>query len=84
MANSSQEPNGLLQGHVWHTSDDTWFGLGNVGALIIGVPIGLATAIFLAEMAHPKQAGSSIRHTTSGGNPIRHIGFIGLIILVPS
>lgn len=55
-----------------------------LGALLIGVPIGLATAIFLAEMAPPGTSRilkSAIQ--LLAGIPSVVFGFIGLVILVP-
>jgi len=55
-----------------------------LGALLIGVPIGLATAIFLAEWRRPEQAGSlKSAIQLLAGIPSVVFGFIGLVILVP-
>ena len=64
----------MILGSVWVT----------LGALIIGVPIGLATAIFLAEMA-PSRTSQILKSAIQllAGIPSVVFGFIGLIILVP-
>jgi len=57
---------------------------GTIGAIIIGVPIGLMTAIFLAKIANPK--ASAIVNTAVellAGIPSVVYGFIGLTVLVP-
>lgn len=57
---------------------------GTLGAIAIGVPIGLLTAIFLSKMASPKVAGM-IRPTVDllAGIPSVVYGLIGMMVLVP-
>lgn len=64
----------MILGSVWVT----------LGALLIGVPMGLATAIFLAEMA-PPGASRILKFAIQllAGIPSVVFGFIGLVILVP-
>jgi len=54
------------------------------GALLIGVPLGLAVAILLAEFA-PEKAAQILRPAVQllAGIPSVIYGFIGLIVLVP-
>lgn len=57
---------------------------GTLGALIIGAPIGLLTAIFLSKFASPKAA--SVLNTVVellAGIPSVVYGFVGLTLLVP-
>ena len=58
--------------------------LGSFGAIIIGVFIGLFTAIFLAELA-PKRLAAVIRPAIEllAGIPSVVYGFFGLMVLVP-
>lgn len=55
-----------------------------LGALIIGVPLGVGCAIFLAEVA-PKKVTSTVRPAIEllAGIPSVVYGFYGLVILVP-
>ncbi|MGI6649003.1 MAG: phosphate ABC transporter permease subunit PstC [Bacillota bacterium] len=55
-----------------------------LGALIIGVPLGVMGAIFLAEMA-PSQAARIIRPAVEllAGIPSVVYGFYGLVVIVP-
>jgi len=64
----------MILGSVWVT----------LAALLIGVPIGLATAIFLAEMA-PSRTSQVLKSSIQllAGIPSVVFGFIGLVILVP-
>lgn len=65
----------LLAGTIWVT----------VGALIIGVPTGIACALFLAKILPPKPARlfkSAIE--LLAGIPSVVYGFFGLVILVPA
>lgn len=54
------------------------------GALLLGVPLGLGCAIFLAEFA-PKRASTVLKPAIEllAGIPSVVYGFIGLVILVP-
>ena len=57
---------------------------GTAGAVVIGVPIGLMTAIFLAKVAHPRVA--AVIHTAVellAGIPSVVYGLVGMIVLVP-
>ena len=85
----------FLFGKVWQsTASVPKFGIlpfiltsvyGTAGAIIIGVPIGLLTAIFLAKVAPPKVA-NVIRPAVEllAGIPSVVYGLIGMIILVPA
>ncbi|HIS56489.1 MAG: phosphate ABC transporter permease subunit PstC [Lachnospiraceae bacterium] len=85
----------FLFGTVWQsTAADPKFGIlpfimtsiwGTIGAVIIGVPIGLFTAIFLAKMAPPKVA--AVVHPAVellAGIPSVVYGLIGMMVLVPA
>ena len=57
---------------------------GTAGAVLIGVPVGLMTAIYLAKVANPRMA--AILHTAVellAGIPSVVYGLVGMIILVP-
>jgi phosphate transport system permease protein len=57
---------------------------GTAGAVMLGVPVGLMTAIFLAKMAPPKVA--AVLHTAVellAGIPSVVYGLVGMIVLVP-
>ena len=58
---------------------------GTAGAVVIGVPVGLMTAVFLAKMAPPK-AAAVIRSAVSllAGIPSVVYGLVGMIVLVPA
>jgi phosphate transport system permease protein len=84
----------FLFGQVWRpTASDPSFGIlpmvltsiyGTLGAILIGVPVGLMTAIFLAKIAPPKVA--AIVNTAVellAGIPSVVYGFVGIIVLVP-
>lgn len=64
----------MILGSVWVT----------IGAILVGVPLGLAVAIFSAEIA-PKRAAAIIRPVIQllAGIPSVIYGFIGLTILAP-
>lgn len=57
---------------------------GTCGAILIGVPVGLLCAIFLAKMS-PKAAGSVVRNVVDllAGIPSVVYGLVGMIIIVP-
>lgn len=57
---------------------------GTCGAIIIGVPVGLLCAIFLAKMS-PKKVGSAVRNVVDllAGIPSVVYGLVGMIIIVP-
>ncbi|MDD3114416.1 MAG: phosphate ABC transporter permease subunit PstC [Anaerovibrio sp.] len=86
----------FILGTTWQptaTTVDPAFGIlpfimtsiyGTAGAVLIGVPIGLLTAIFLAKAAPPKFA--KVIHTAVellAGIPSVVYGLVGMIILVP-
>ena len=84
----------FLFGQVWRsTGADPAFGIlpfiltsiyGTIGAILIGVPIGLMTAIFLAKVANPRLA--AVVNTAVellAGIPSVVYGFVGMIVLVP-
>lgn len=64
----------MIAGSVWVTG----------GALLVGVPIGVACAIFLAEIA-PQRVGRIVKPAIEllAGIPSVVYGFMGLVILVP-
>lgn len=87
-------PVDFLLGQVWQsTAKDPQFGIlpfimtsvwGTLGAVLIGVPIGLCTAIFLAKLAPPKIA--AVVHPAVellAGIPSVVYGLIGMMVLVP-
>lgn len=57
---------------------------GTLGAVLIGVPIGLLCAIFLAKMS-PKKVGNVVRNVVDllAGIPSVVYGLVGMIIIVP-
>jgi phosphate transport system permease protein len=58
---------------------------GTAGAVVLGVPLGILTAVFLAKVAPPKLAG--ILHTAVellAGIPSVVYGLVGMILLVPA
>lgn len=57
---------------------------GTAGALVLGVPVGLMTAIFLAKAA-PRRVAGAIRAAVQllAGIPSVVYGLVGMIILVP-
>lgn len=85
----------FLFGKVWaSTAENASYGIlpfiltsiyGTGGAILIGVPVGLLCAIFLAKMAHPKIA-AIVRNVTSllAGIPSVVYGLVGMIIIVPA
>lgn len=57
---------------------------GAAGAVILGVPLGIMTAVFLSKVAHPKVA--KVIHTAVellAGIPSVVYGLVGMIVLVP-
>lgn len=58
---------------------------GTAGAVVIGIPIGLLTAVFLAKVAPPKLA-NVIRTAVQllAGIPSVVYGLVGMIVLVPA
>lgn len=85
---------GFLLGKVWaSTAAEPLYGIlpfiltsvyGTLGAILIGVPVGLLCAIFLAKMA-PKRIGSIVRSVVDllSGIPSVVYGLVGMIIIVP-
>ena len=84
----------FLRGQTWApTAADPSYGIlpflltsvyGTAGAVLIGVPVGLLTAIYLAKVANPRMA--AIIHTAVellAGIPSVVYGLVGMIILVP-
>ena len=58
---------------------------GTAGAIVLGVPVGLLTAVFLSKVAPPKVA--SVIHTAVellAGIPSVVYGLVGMIVLVPA
>ncbi len=88
-------PIDFLFGTVWKsTAAEPQFGIlpfiltsvwGMFGALLIGVPVGLFTAIFLAKLA-PAKLGNVVRPAVEllAGIPSVVYGLIGMIVLVPA
>ncbi len=84
----------FLFGRVWaSTAAEPSYGIlpfiltsvyGTCGAILIGVPIGLLCAIFLAKMS-PKKVGSIVRNVVDllAGIPSVVYGLVGMIIIVP-
>ena len=85
----------FLFGTRWaSTAADPQFGIlpfilasawGTLGAILIGVPIGLFTAVFLAKVASPRVAGM-VRPAVEllAGIPSVVYGLIGMMVLVPA
>ena len=84
----------FLLGDVWaSTAGDAKFGIlpfiltsiyGTLGAIIIGVPIGILTAIYLSKIASEKVksiVGSAV--SLLAGIPSVVYGLVGMIVLVP-
>ncbi len=87
----------FLTGQVWEpatTTREPSFGIlpfiltsvyGTAGAILIGVPVGLFTALFLSKVAPPKVA-KVIRGAVEllAGIPSVVYGLVGMIVLVPA
>ena len=87
----------FLFGRVWdptNTTTGAQYGIlafiltsvyGTAGAIIIGVPVGLLTAVFLARVAPPRVA-AAIRTAVQllAGIPSVVYGLVGMIVLVPA
>ena len=83
----------FLFGTKWYASTED-FGIfaiiltsfaGTAGAILLGVPVGLMTAVFLAKVAPPKMA--AVIHTAVellAGIPSVVYGLVGMILLVPA
>ena len=91
---------GLVQflfGRVWdptNTTTGAQYGIlaflltsiyGTAGAILVGVPVGLMTAVFLARVAPPRLA-AAIRTAVQllAGIPSVVYGLVGMIVLVPA
>lgn len=84
----------FLFGTVWaSTAADPYYGIlpfiltsvyGTLGAILIGVPVGLLCAIFLAKMSS-KGVGSLVRNVVDllAGIPSVVYGLVGMILVVP-
>lgn len=84
----------FLFGRVWaSTAAQPSFGIlpfilasiyGTCGAILIGVPVGLLCAVFLAKIS-PEKAGSVVRNVVDllAGIPSVVYGLVGMIIIVP-
>lgn len=84
----------FLFGKTWSsTSDDPSYGIlpfiltsiyGTAGAIIIGVPIGFFTAVYLAKLA-PKKLRAVMENAVSllAGIPSVVYGLVGMMVLVP-
>lgn len=84
----------FLFGKVWaSTSARPSYGIlpfiltsvyGTCGAILIGVPVGLLCAVFLAKMS-PKKLGGIVRNVVDllAGIPSVVYGLVGMIIIVP-
>ena len=87
----------FLFGRVWdptNTTTGAQYGIlafiltsvyGTAGAIVIGVPVGLLTAVFLARVAPPRVA-AVIRTAVQllAGIPSVVYGLVGMIVLVPA
>ena len=88
-------PVDFLLGTVWKsTASEPEFGIlpfimtsvwGMFGALLLGVPVGVFTAVFLSKLAPPKVA-AAVRPAVEllAGIPSVVYGLIGMIVLVPA
>jgi len=85
----------FITGQVWKsTAADPQFGIlpfiltsvyGTLGAVLIGVPVGLMTAVFLSKLSGPKlSAAVNTAVELLAGIPSVVYGLIGMIILVPT
>lgn len=85
----------FLLGRIWaSTAQDPRYGIlpfilasvyGTLGAVFIGVPLGLLCAVFLAQMA-PRRLVSFVRPAVDllAGIPSVVYGLVGMILLVPA
>ena len=83
----------FMTGQLWNPNSDQYGILpfiltsvyGTAGAVLIGVPVGLMTAIFLAKVAPPR-AARAIRTAVEllAGIPSVVYGLVGMIVLVPA
>lgn len=87
-------PGSFLLGKVWASaSASPSFGIlpfiltsvyGTCGAILIGVPVGLLCAVYMAKMS-PKRLGGIVRNVVDllAGIPSVVYGLVGMIIIVP-
>ena len=84
----------FLFGPVWDSNgSQPQFGIlpfiltsvyGTAGAILLGVPVGFMTAVFLAKMAPPKlKAAVSAAVSLLAGIPSVVYGLVGMLVLVP-
>ena len=84
----------FLFGPVWNSNAaEPQFGIlpfiltsiyGTAGAILLGVPVGYMTAVFLAKMAPPKlKTAVSAAVSLLAGIPSVVYGLVGLLVLVP-
>lgn len=85
----------FLFGQTWaSTAQDPQFGIlpfiltsiyGTAGAVVLGVPVGLMTAIFISKVA-PRKVAAVVRPAVDllAGIPSVVYGLIGMIVLVPA
>ena len=84
----------FLFGPVWNSNAaEPQFGIlpfiltsiyGTAGAILLGVPVGFMTAVFLAKMAPPKlKTAVSAAVSLLAGIPSVVYGLVGMLILVP-
>lgn len=84
----------FVLGDTWSPKEKELYGIlpfiltsvaGTGGAVLIGVPVGLLTAMFLAKVANDK-AAAVIRTAVSllAGIPSVVYGLVGMVVLVPS
>ena len=84
----------FLFGSVWDSNGtQPQFGIlpfiltsvyGTAGAILLGVPVGFMTAVFLAKMAPPKlKAAVSAAVSLLAGIPSVVYGLVGMLVLVP-
>lgn len=84
----------FLFGRVWESAaSNPSYGIlpfiltsiyGTCGAILIGVPVGILCAVFLAKMS-PKKIGSIVRNVVAllAGIPSVVYGLVGMIVIVP-
>ena len=85
----------FITGTVWKsTAKPAQFGIlpfiltsvyGTLGAVLLGVPVGLGTAIFLSKIA-PKRVANTLRPAVDllAGIPSVVYGLVGMMVLVPA
>ena len=86
-------PAAFLLGKTWAPGQEAYGILpflltslaGTAGAILIGMPVGVLTALFLAKVAHPG-AAAAIRTAVSllAGIPSVVYGLVGMVVLVPA